>query len=70
MGFLLLIKHLETTHWQLWSEWINQEKKGPEGYTQPTKKGLLPPHQPFLVFFGSATLYTNDDPNQSNLKRI
>jgi hypothetical protein len=45
-----LRKHLETTHWQMWIEWIKRKNMGLKERNGLSKKGLAPPHLPFPFF--------------------
>jgi hypothetical protein len=49
-GIFTLDKHLETTHWQMWIEWIKRKNMGLKERSGLPKKGLAPPHLPFPVF--------------------
>jgi hypothetical protein len=50
-GIFTLRKYFETTHWQMWIEWIKQKNMGLKEKSGLSKKGLAPPHLPFPFFF-------------------
>jgi hypothetical protein len=53
----------ETTHQQLWSEWIEWEKKGVKGERQHVKKRFSPIPSTILSLFVSDVLYAKNDPH-------
>jgi hypothetical protein len=63
-GIFALWKHLELMHQQLWSEWVDKEKDGPNARKQPSKKRSNPTPSNNSNFFDSAIPYSKDNPNQ------
>jgi len=67
-GIFALWKHLESTHWMMWTRWIEQKKDGHEIEKWPSKKrsSLSPSTN---CFFSTNTHYTKDNLHQKQFEK-
>jgi hypothetical protein len=58
MGFLFFKSKFELLHWQLWNEWVDQEKDVLNAEKKPSKKEVWP----------NTLKHNKDDPNQNSFE--